>query len=128
MEQETYKGDLLQKIAGLSFIVGTILLVVFGLLHPTEDLEDLSATIQNIADSNGGFLEIDHIFIAVAFWGTLDRNGRRVPFHLLGRSRRVGAHRPVRNDYCDHTQVSILGNRWRRTCDGGGAMGGGDGS
>ncbi len=71
MEQETYKGDLLQKIAGLSFMVGTLLLVVFGLLHPTEDLEDLSATIQNIADSNGGFLEIDHIFIAVAFWALL---------------------------------------------------------
>ena len=31
----------------------------------------MSATIQNIADSNGGFLEIDHIFIAVAFWALL---------------------------------------------------------
>ncbi len=71
MERGTYTGDALQKIAGLSFIVGTILLVVFGLLHPEEDLEDLSATIQSIADSNGGFQEIDHILIAVAFWALL---------------------------------------------------------
>ena len=71
MEQGAYKGDVLQKIAGLSFIVGTIVLVVLGLLHPAEDLEDLIATIQNIADSNGGFWEIDHILIAVAFWALL---------------------------------------------------------
>ena len=68
MEPGTYQDDVLQKVAGLSFIVGTILLVVFGLLHPGENLEDLSYTIQNIADSNGGFIEIDHILIAVAFW------------------------------------------------------------
>lgn len=68
MEQGTYKGEVLQKIAGLSFIAGTILLVVFGLLHHEEDLEDLSDTIQSIAESNGGFVEIDHILIAVAFW------------------------------------------------------------
>lgn len=37
-------------------------------MHPGEDLEDLSYTIQNIADSNGWFLEIDHILIAVGFW------------------------------------------------------------
>ena len=71
MEQGTYKGDVLQKVAGLSFIGGTILLVVFGLLHPGEDLEDLSYTIQNIADSNGGFFEIDHMLIALAFWALM---------------------------------------------------------
>ncbi len=71
MEQGAYKGDVLQKIAGLSFIVGTIVLVVFGLLHPAEDLENLIATIQIIADSNGVFWEIDHILIAVAFWALL---------------------------------------------------------
>ena len=60
MEQRTYAGDVFQKIAGLSFIVGAILLVVFGLLHPEEDLEDLSDTIQSFADSNGGLMEIDH--------------------------------------------------------------------
>jgi len=37
MEQGAYKGDVLQKIAGLSFIVGTIALVVFGLLHPARE-------------------------------------------------------------------------------------------
>ncbi len=31
----------------------------------------MNYTIQNIADSNGGFLEIDHILIAVAFWALL---------------------------------------------------------
>ncbi len=38
MEQGVYKGDVLQKIAGLSFIVGTIVLVVFGLLYPEVHL------------------------------------------------------------------------------------------
>ena len=37
MEQGAYKGDVLQKIAGLSFIVGTIVLGVFGLLHPARE-------------------------------------------------------------------------------------------
>ncbi len=55
MEQGAYKGDVLQKIAGLSFIVGTIVLVVFGLLHPAEDLEDLSATIQALPTAMGDF-------------------------------------------------------------------------
>ena len=68
MEQGIYKGDVLQKIAGLSLIVGAILLVVFGLLHPREELGDLSDTIQTIADNNGGLWEIDHILIAMSFW------------------------------------------------------------
>ena len=38
MEQGAYKGDVLQKIAGLSFIVGTIVLVVFGPSHPETHL------------------------------------------------------------------------------------------
>ena len=68
MQQDTYKGDVLQKIAGVSFILGAILLVVFGILNPGKDPGDLSKEIQNIADSNGGFWQIDHIFIAVSFW------------------------------------------------------------
>lgn len=57
------------------------------------------------------------------FLDTLGWNHRGVPFHLLRRSRGVGAHRPVRNDYCDHLQVSLLGNRRSRACDGGRARG-----
>ncbi|MCH8801868.1 MAG: hypothetical protein IH963_13270 [Chloroflexi bacterium] len=71
MEQGTYKGDVLQKISGLSFIMGTILLVVFGLLHHGEDLEDLNGTIINIAEGNGGLVQIDHILIAVGFWALM---------------------------------------------------------
>ena len=37
MEQGAYKGDVFQKIAGLSFIVSPIVLGVFGLWHPAED-------------------------------------------------------------------------------------------
>ena len=68
MEQRVYKGDVLQKIAGVSFIAGAILLVVFGLLNPGRDLGDTSDVIQTIANSNGGFWQIDHILIAVSFW------------------------------------------------------------
>jgi len=68
MEQGIYKGDVLQKLAGVSFIVGAILLAVFGVLHPREELGDLSDIIQTIADSNEGFWEIDHILIAMSFW------------------------------------------------------------
>ena len=34
MADETYKGDVLQKIAGVSFIVGTILTGVFNAIFP----------------------------------------------------------------------------------------------
>ena len=68
IEQGIYKGEVLQKLAGVSFIAGAILLAVFGALHPSEDLEDMSSVIQTIADSNGGFWEIDHILIGLSFW------------------------------------------------------------
>jgi hypothetical protein len=37
MEQRPYTGDVLQKIAGRSFIVSPIVPGIFGLLHPAED-------------------------------------------------------------------------------------------
>ena len=71
MQQEIYKGDVLQKIAGISFIVGAILLPVFGFLHPGNDLGEISEVIRTIADSNGGFWEIEHIFVTVLFWALM---------------------------------------------------------
>ena len=71
MEQGIYKGDVLQKLAGVSFIVGAILLAVFGPLHPRVDPEDMREVIQSIADSNGGFWELDHILMAVGYWALM---------------------------------------------------------
>ena len=109
MEQGTYKGDVLQKVAGLSFIVGAILLAVFAVLNPGGGPDDIDDVIQTIADNNGGFWQIDHILIAVAFFNAHDRNSRGVSFHLLRGSCGVGAHRLVRNDCRDRATGSLLG-------------------
>ena len=62
------KGDVLQRIAGISFIVGGILSIVFGPLHPQSDPDDKLDVIQTIADNNGGFWELDHLLLAIALW------------------------------------------------------------
>jgi hypothetical protein len=63
------KGDTLQRLAGISFIVGAIAVIVAGLVHPRlGDRTDLVAVIQKIADTNGGFWEFDHFLITVGIW------------------------------------------------------------
>ena len=72
MAQQAYKGDVLQKIAGLSFIVGSILLIVFNILFPrASDPSDAAQFIQKVADNRGGLWEIDNLLLAVGIWGIL---------------------------------------------------------
>lgn len=72
MQQQITKGDVLSRLAGISFIVGAIVLVVFGILHPqVDDRTDIPAVIQKIADTNGGFWEADHLLIAVGYWALM---------------------------------------------------------
>ncbi len=63
------KGDVLQRIAGPSFIVGAILLVVFNILHPRSDT-DLEF-VQDVADNIGGLWEVDHLLLTVGIWALL---------------------------------------------------------
>lgn len=66
------KGDFLSKMAGISFIVGAVLLIVFNLLYPrVSDPTDLQAYIQKVADTRGGFWEIDHLLLAAGIWALM---------------------------------------------------------
>ena len=72
MEQAEYKGDVLQKIGGVSFIVGSILLIVFNILLPrVDDPGDMGEIIQKVADKSGGFWEASHLLLAVGLWGLM---------------------------------------------------------
>ena len=65
-EQGIQKGDVLQKIAGPSLIVGSILLIVGNALIPrVDDPGDVRDFIENAADNAGGFTEIVFLLLAV---------------------------------------------------------------
>ena len=52
MAQETYKGDVLQKIAGIGLIVGAVLTAVFNVLYPrADDPSDVSQVLTELADN-----------------------------------------------------------------------------
>ena len=63
------KGDVLQRIAGPSFIVGAILLVAGNILHPRSDT-DLEL-MQDIAADMGGLWEAYHLMLVVGMWALL---------------------------------------------------------
>lgn len=69
---QAIKGDVLQRLAGLSFVVGAVLLIVFNILHPrADDPEDVAQVIQSIADNRGGLWEVDHLLLAVGVWAVM---------------------------------------------------------
>ncbi|MBI2872046.1 MAG: hypothetical protein HYY00_02515 [Chloroflexi bacterium] len=69
MQQGIVKGDVLQRLAGLSFIAGAILLIVFNAIFPrASDPADVGQLVQKIADTRGGFWEVDHLLLAVGIW------------------------------------------------------------
>ena len=63
------KGGVLQRIAGPSFIVGAILLVVSNVLHPRSDTD--LGFVQDIAADMGGLWEAYHLMLVVGIWGLL---------------------------------------------------------
>ena len=55
MQQEIAKGDVLYRTAGIGFIAGAIMLVVFFALHPIiEDPSDRQGFMQTLTDAIGG--------------------------------------------------------------------------
>ena len=71
-EKGIQKGDSLQKIAGVSFILGSILMVVGNALLPrNSDPTDIVEIIQQYADNAGGLTEILFLIIGLGTLGTL---------------------------------------------------------
>ena len=72
MEQEGYKGDVLQRIGGLSLIVGSIIVIVFNALLPrVDDPGNIAEIIEKVAEKSGGFWEASHLLLAVGLWGLM---------------------------------------------------------
>ena len=71
MQQGIVKGDVLLRLAGISFIVGAIVTGVFNILAPRSgDPSDVQAGIQLIAD-NKGFFQVDQLLLAVGIWALM---------------------------------------------------------
>ena len=71
-QQGITKGDVLQRLAGLSFIIGAVLLIVFNILYPRpDDPSNAAQSVQRIADTRGGLWEAVNLFVAVGFWGLM---------------------------------------------------------
>ncbi len=72
MQQGIAKGDALSRIAGISFIVGAVLLLVFNALLPrVSDPTNTQAVLQNIAANRGGVWELYHLLLAAGIWGLM---------------------------------------------------------
>ena len=68
MADETYKGDVLQKIAGVSLIVGAILTGVFNALFPrVSDPDDVVKVLTKLGE-NETLAQIASVGIAVGIW------------------------------------------------------------
>lgn len=66
--QETYKGDVLQKIAGVGLIVGGILTIVFNILAPRPDDGSDVASVMAALAKNPGLSKLAFLGIAVGIW------------------------------------------------------------
>ena len=71
MAEETYKGDVLQKVAGLGFIVGAILTGVFNALFPrADDPSVVTDVLTELADDET-FTRIVFLGLAIGFWALM---------------------------------------------------------
>ena len=69
MEQKAAKGDVLQRIAGVSLILGAIVTGVANALHPmVDDPNNAQLLVNKVAETRGGFWEIDILFLALGIW------------------------------------------------------------
>jgi hypothetical protein len=70
-QQGIVKGDILQKIASIGFIVGAILLVIFSVLQPrVSDPSDTAAVLQKFGE-NETLSEVCLLLIAVGLWAVM---------------------------------------------------------
>ncbi len=68
MADETYKGDVLQKIAGVSLIVGAILTGVFNAIFPrVSDPDNVQSVLTKLGD-NDTLAQIASVGIALGIW------------------------------------------------------------
>ena len=66
------KGDVLQKIAGLAFIIGAILLIAGNIAVPRDaDPGVVMEVIEDAADNAGGYVEVVFLIIAVGLASVL---------------------------------------------------------
>ena len=71
MEESSTKGDVLQRIAGVSFIVGGILLLVLNALFPrADDPSDTQQVLTELAD-NETFVLVIFMGLAVGAWALM---------------------------------------------------------
>ena len=62
------KGDVFQKIAGVAFIVGAILLVIGNIIIPRDaDPGIVMEVLEDTADNAGGYVEVVFLILAVGF-------------------------------------------------------------
>ncbi|MBI2935304.1 MAG: hypothetical protein HYY31_00605 [Chloroflexi bacterium] len=74
MQQAIAKGDILQRVAGPSFIVGAIVSAVFNILHPRSSeatLDNILPLLQSVADAGVTFWKVDYLLLAVGIWALM---------------------------------------------------------
>ena len=69
MQQEIFKDDVFQRIAGVCLIVGSVVGAIFNILAPrVDDPNDMAKVTQSISDNMGGFWEADKLLLAASMW------------------------------------------------------------
>ncbi len=66
-QQGIVKGDTLQKLASLGFIIGGLLLIIFYSMLPRVDLKDFMMAW----GSSAGLVNLAEFFIALGLWGIM---------------------------------------------------------
>lgn len=71
MAQEAYKGDVLQRIAGVAFILGAIATIVFNVLAPrVDDRSDIPTVMVKLA-AHPTMSKLTFLGLAVGIWLTV---------------------------------------------------------
>ena len=71
MAEETYKGDVLQKVAGLAFIVGAILTGVLNALFPRADDPSVVTDVLEALADDETFARVAFLGLAIGFWALM---------------------------------------------------------
>ena len=71
MAEETYKGDVLQKVAGLAFVVGAILTGVFNALFPRADHPSVVTDVLEAMADDETFARVAFLGLAIGFWALM---------------------------------------------------------
>lgn len=71
-QQGISRGDVLQRLASLFFIVGSVSLIVFNALFPrVEDPASAAQFVKKVAETRGGQWEMINLGLAVGIWGLM---------------------------------------------------------